>query len=270
MLQLSRFSDVIAAVERGRDIAVSSYTLSGRLMRAIEARARCGAHVSVTLEADPSARDPEPLRRRNCAAAAKLRACGVDARLEDNVHSKSLAVDDTVFFDGSNWREGDVILRTDAAGTERIAALKSAALSAEGEMLERARDRRECGAIVETESFNRFNVVAKALREMAEDGLSPRLLVGREALRGNVREAASLAKAVAEGVDVRVCSDTEKFALAGDRAWLGSANATGAFAGHDMTDWGVVTEDPAIVAAVRERIEKRWASARELQPLSVA
>jgi hypothetical protein len=264
MLQLSSFFDVLTAVERGRDISVRAYTLGGRLMGAIESAARSGAHVAVTLEVAPSASDPAQLRRHNALAAAKLRACGADVSLEHGVHTKTVTVDGTVFLDGSNWRPGDVILRGAAGDAAHVASLKSTALENESAMLERARCNENTGAIVQTETFDRYNVVAKALRKMAERGLSPRLLVDARALRHNVGESASLAKIAAEGVDVRICDDTEKFAVAGNRAWLGSANASAAYPGHDMTDWGVVTDDPAIVAAVRDRVEARWSSARSL------
>ena len=266
MLRLSGFSDLIASIRRGRDISVSAYTLGDPLVSALESRAESGAHVTVTLEEDPSARNSDQLRRHNAHLAAALRSHGVDARLERNVHSKTVVVDQAVFFDGSNWRDGDVILRGDAQDATHVASLKSAALNDESAMLESAREQKLPGTIVETETFSRFNVVSKALREMVENGLSPRLLVDENALRHNDKEEASLAWIAARGVDVRVCADTEKFALAGTSAWLGSANATGAWKGHDMTDWGVVTEDSAIVAAVRDRLEARWANARQFLP----
>jgi len=269
MLRLSSFSDAMAAVARGRDVAVRAYTLGDALLRAIESRAQSGAHVTVTLEADPSGSDSDGLCRRNADVTARLRSYGIDARLERNVHTKTVTVDETVFFDGSNWRRGDVVLSGSEGDAARVASLKSAALADEAAMLEDARCKREPGIVVETETFDRFNVVSKALREMAEQGLSPRLLVDERALRDSSREAASLEKVAAEGVDVRVCDDTEKFALAGSRAWLGSANASAVWRGHDMTDWGVVTEDPAIVGAVRDRVEERWAHARELRALLV-
>jgi hypothetical protein len=266
MLRLSGFSETIAAVDHGRDITIKAYTLSNRLISEIEARAADGAQVSVTMEAAPSGRHSGQIQRRNAHVAARLRSCGIEATLERHVHSKTIAVDGTVFFDGANWRSRDVILRGDAGDAANVASLKSAALKDEGAMLESARTARLPGAIVETETFDRFNVVSKALREMADQGLSPRLLVDARALKGDARESASLAKIVAEGVDVRVCSDTEKFALAGDSAWIGSANATSAFPGHDMTDWGVVTSDPQVVAAVRDRVETHWAHARAFAP----
>ena len=267
MLRLSAFSEAIAALGRGRDIAVKAYTLTDRLIHEIELRAKDGANVSVTMEADPSGSHPDQLQRRNEHVASKLRSCGVDAVLQRNVHTKTIAVDGTVFFDESNWRDGDLILSGAAGDAGNVASLKSSALSDESAMLDCARSEGTSGAIVETETFDRFNVVSKALREMAERGMSPRLLVDGRALRHNKKEAVSLAWIQRQGVDVRVCNDTEKFALAGNRAWLGSANATSAYGGHDMTDWGVVTEDSAIVAAVHDRLETRWANARELRPL---
>lgn len=269
MLKLSGFSEVIAAVGRGRDIAVSAYTLSGSLMREIESRAQNGARVTVTLEEDPAGNDSTQLRRNNAAVVAALRAEGVDARLERNVHCKTVTVDGSVFFDGSNWRCGDVVVRDDTADAAHIASVKSAALKEEAAMLDGARLQRTANAIVETETFDRYNVVSKELRELAAAHLSPRLLVDERALRHNSKEAANLAKMVAEGVEVRVCDDTEKFALAGSEVWLGSANATAAFAGRDMTDWGAVSKNPAIRAAVRDRVEARWTRAREFQMLPV-
>ena len=40
---------------------------------------------------------------------------------------------------------------------------------------------------------------------------------------------------------MRVCGDSEKLAVAGERVWLGSANATVAFGQSDCIDWGVQT-----------------------------
>ena len=49
MLRLSAFSEAIAALGRGRDIAVKAYTLTDRLIHEIELRAKDGANVSVTI-----------------------------------------------------------------------------------------------------------------------------------------------------------------------------------------------------------------------------
>ena len=68
-----------------------------------------------------------------------------------------------------------------------------------------------------------------------------------------------------DGVRVRVCKDSEKLAVAGSGAWLGSANATAAFGESDMIDWGLCTSDPAIVSAVRARLEAAWDGAAEFK-----
>ncbi|MBV9232629.1 MAG: hypothetical protein JO030_01190, partial [Candidatus Eremiobacteraeota bacterium] len=68
-----------------------------------------------------------------------------------------------------------------------------------------------------------------------------------------------------EGARVRVCSDSEKIAVCGDEAWIGSANATAAFGESDIPDWGVRTADGAIVAAAKARLESQWSAARELR-----
>jgi len=61
---------------------------------------------------------------------------------------------------------------------------------------------------------------------------------------------------------VRVCDDSEKLAVAGDRAWLGSANATSPYGRGAMTDWGVCTTNSQIVGDVRSRLEGAWTAAR--------
>ncbi len=104
-----------------------------------------------------------------------------------------------------------------------------------------------------------------ALEALARAGKRPRLLVNERDLHANPKERATLRALVAQGVEVRVCSFSEKLALAGTRAWIGSANATVAFGESNMTDWGVRTSDPVIVAAVRARIEAHWSSAKTFQ-----
>ena len=64
------------------------------------------------------------------------------------------------------------------------------------------------------------------------------------------REAHAIAALARAGVDVREGGANEKLALAGDAAWIGSCNATGA-AGRvaRQLEWGLVTRDPALVSA---------------------
>ena len=67
-----------------------------------------------------------------------------------------------------------------------------------------------------------------------------------------------------QGVRVRVCDDSEKVAVAGNRAWLGSANATSPYGRGAMTDWGVCTREPQIAREVRSRLEAQWRNAAPL------
>ncbi|MGC1380012.1 MAG: hypothetical protein WA814_03170, partial [Candidatus Baltobacteraceae bacterium] len=75
----------------------------------------------------------------------------------------------------------------------------------------------------------------------------------------------TLERLARDGVSVRLCRDSEKLAVAGDRVWLGSANATVAFGASDEIDWGAATSEPTIVCAARDRIEAAWAAAKELR-----
>lgn len=61
-----------------------------------------------------------------------------------------------------------------------------------------------------------------------------------------------------------LCDDSEKLAAAGDRAWLGSANASCAFGIYDMIDWGLTTNDAAIARTARARLEATWRTARPM------
>lgn len=65
---------------------------------------------------------------------------------------------------------------------------------------------------------------------------------------------------------MRVCLDSEKLAVAGDRAWLGSANATVAAGKWNAIDWGLRTADGRIASAVRSRLEAEWSAARDFEP----
>ena len=78
----------------------------------------------------------------------------------------------------------------------------------------------------------------------------------------NARERKALERLAGDGVAVCLCRDSEKFALAGRRAWIGSANASPDFGTPDMLDWGVCTDDPTVVAAARAAVEARWNAAK--------
>jgi hypothetical protein len=72
-------------------------------------------------------------------------------------------------------------------------------------------------------------------------------------------EAGAIRRLREAGVDVRVSAGTEKLCVAGERGWVGSANAT--YAGFPMRDWGLQTRDPTLLAALEARFESNWAMA---------
>lgn len=263
MLRLSSTSALIAALARARNVAVRAYTIHGAVLHALEDAARGGARVEVRLEGAPFADKKGRLARENRRLVGELRAAGIDAGLDHPLHAKAIDVDGALFLDEKNFDgKADVVVREgDPNDLNAIAWTKSDALQREGALL------RDAGsdAIVETESFGRRNPVSAALDRLARDGKEPRLLVSARDLSGNARERAALQGLVEDGVRVRVCDDSAKFAVNGDRAWLGSANSTVAREPYDMPDWGACTSDARIVATVRERLEARWAGARNYQ-----
>ncbi|HTU82752.1 MAG TPA: hypothetical protein VMF61_11520 [Candidatus Acidoferrales bacterium] len=261
MVRLSSTRDAIAAVGGARDVQACAYTMrDGPMLRALEDAARRGAHVVVRLDgADRPAEDG--IARNNRGIVRRLRAAGADAALRRGTHAKSIVADGAAYFDGRNWGEGDFVLRDD--GACGVAGTKRDALALEAALLGRASA--ADGVLVESESFGTGNPVYGALHALARAGASPRLMVSERDLRHNARERAILERLQHDGARVRVCPDSEKFAVAGSRAWIGSANASFALRdAGDLTDWGLTTGDAAVVAAARDRVERRWTAAKPL------
>lgn len=264
MLALSSTGEVIARLASAKEVAVEAYTLRRPMLEALEAAARRGAHVTVRLEARPYHDAGRHLGRMNAHAVRALKAAGVDAHVADPIHAKVIRLDGSLYVDEKNWNATDIVLRDDdAAEAASIPMDKSGALAAEANLLADARA--SDGVIVESESFGAGNVAYDSLKALALAGAKPRLLVSRDDLRGSGRERAVLDGLVRHGVRVRVCPDSAKLAVAGDRAWLGSANATYTGKGWQMPDWGLCTRKREIVDCVRARLEAEWNSARELR-----
>ncbi len=262
MVQLSSTRDAMAAIAHAEHIDVRAYTLHGPIVDALEAAAKRGAHVVVELEGTPYNDRGGHLAAENERLVAALRAAGVEGRLGAPEHAKVIAADNSAYLDDKNWGEGDLVLRDDVADAASIPMVKHEALAAEARLL---RDgRRGNGVVVASESFGRFNVVYSALDALATAGASPRLIVNSRDLEGNGREREALEALVRDGVRVRTCDDSEKLAVAGGRAWIGSANATVAFGPADLPDWGLCTSDGEIVRAVRGRIEAEWSRGKDV------
>jgi len=270
MLSLSSSAAAAEALRGARSATLVAYTLRrGALFDALEAAAGAGARVAVQLEGAPFGDADGSFARANAATVAELRRAGVDARLSASgdapIHAKELQVDGALYLDDRNWGAGDVVVRDDDPADPSIATRKRAALASEAAMLRGTADAADA-PIVESESFGCCNAVFSAVDALAKRGLAPRVLVCDRELRGNARERAMLDRLAAGGAQVRVTAATDKLALAGGNAWIGSANATAAIALPDTIDWGTCTRDAAIVAAVRERLERNWDGARPLQP----
>ncbi len=261
MLHLSSTAAVLGALARSGNVNVRAYTLHGPVLRALEAAAARGARVSVELEGTPYNDPKGRLAAENRRVVGELRAAGADARLGDPLHAKVISADGAFFFDDKNWGARDLVVRDDdPADAAAIPMVKHEALAEEARLLRDARG--NDGILVASESFGRNNAVYAALDELGRRGAAPRLVVGARELHGNSRERGALEALACDGVRVRVAGDSEKLAVAGDRAWIGSANATVAFGRADLPDWGACSEDRAIVNAVRDRVESEWACAK--------
>ncbi len=267
MLSLSSTGEVLQALRTAQRIDAQAFTLHGPILHALEAAARRGAGVSIELEGSPYSGTAGRLAAENRRVAGELRAAGATASLCHPLHAKAIAADGALYLDEKNWRDGDLVLRAnDPADARAIPGEKREALDLEARLLESARA--GDGTIVESETFGSSNVVFAALRDLAAEGESPRLLVSERELREDPRERSALQKLAAQGVHVRACRDSEKLAAVGDRAWLGSANATSPYGRGAMTDWGCTTADATIVTAVRDRLETAWQNAKPLRSLS--
>jgi hypothetical protein len=144
---------------------------------------------------------------------------------------------------------------------ERFATEKRAALRLEaGAIANGSGDR----VAVESEAFG-FSAVSKALRARALGGAHVRLLVSELEYRaGGTQERSALAQLAAAGVSVRVGRSDEKLCIAGDRGWVGSANATYP---EPMLDWGAATRSKPALAALRAAFERNWDAARPVSQL---
>jgi hypothetical protein len=263
MLALRSIGDVLTTLARARHIDVQAYTLHGPVLAAVEDAARRGAEVTVELEGRPFESSNGHLAAENRRLARELRSAGAVTRLGHPLHAKAIVADGTLYLDEKNWGKRDLVLREDDPVEARAIPMdKRDALDREANLLSEARAGDD--AIVESESFGSSNVVEHTLAALGLAGASPRLLVSERELRADARERNLLDRLMCEGVRVRVCADSEKLAASGDRAWLGSANATSPYGRGAMTDWGISTGDAAIVGAVRARLERQWATARPL------
>lgn len=272
-------ADVLAALAHGKAIALSAYVLAAEsaVVDALTLAADRGARVTVALDGAPyfGARAPGAANP-NLETARRLRAHGASVHVSDPtteppMHLKAAVVDGRAFLDDRNWASGGpstivatsdpdaVVAISNAIGGHGaygpdFALQKSAALALEADVIARASGDR---IDVATESFGSC-VVAAALVERARAGTRVRLEVSARVLAGDARghERAAIARLEAAGVSVRSSDRAEKFAVAGDAVWLGSANATASDGA--MLDWGVRRKDRALACDLADRFEAAW------------
>lgn len=272
-ISLSSVGDVVARIGSAREVAFGSYFLAPGAMRdALVAAAQRGAHVAVTLQADPYRnRDG---RRDNRVAARLLKAAGAGVTLLHSAqapfHLKAAVCDGVAYLDDRNWtRRGpeivvadddppdvalvrDGILRARGDRDATLATRKDEVLRRELALVDEAGD---APVVVETERL-RNSPLTEALRRHARSGAATTVIVGRARHRSR-GERSALRALARDGVVVREGGANEKLALAGDAAWIGSGNATGA-GGRTarQVEWGLVTRDAALVDAVRTALER--------------
>jgi hypothetical protein len=265
-LSLSSVPDVIARIGSARNVAFGSYFLPhGAMREALTAAARRGAHVAVTLQADPY-RNPFG-RRCNADAARALRAAGARVSLLPSEHApfhlKAAVCDGVAYLDDRNWtkRGPEIVVADDAprdvelvrdalaghgGADSALATRKDVALAREVDVIEAAGD---AAVTVETERVA-TSPLTRALQAHARAGGKTTLVIARTS-RHSPHEASAIVHLVADGVVVREGGSNQKLALAGRVAWIGSGNATGA-SGRNAAqlEWGMRTRNRDLVGAV--------------------
>jgi hypothetical protein len=268
---------VLARIASAHDIAFGSYLLShGPLRNALAAAARGGAHVTVTLQANPYGGAGERAAD-NAASARVLRRAGADVSLLDRetapFHLKAAICDGVAYLDDRNWtqRGPEIVVADDdprdvaavrealagrGTGTGKLATRKHAAQQREVALINRAR---HVPVIVETERVGGSELTA-ALCRHARRGAPTTLVLGRMPRGFSRHEVQTIARLDHDGVRIRWHGTNQKLALAGGAAWIGSANATVAVRRcGDQLDWGLVTKNPVLVGAVRAQLRRDMA-----------
>ena len=145
------------------------------------------------------------------------------------------------------------------AGRAAIAVSKAAALAEEADVLTDAP--RTQMIRVETESFTSGTAPYVAMKALAKRGVRVELIVSKGDL--NPRELGVLRSLASYGVAIRKTRTAGKLAVTGERAWIGSANAT--WGGRDQVDWGLRVDDPRLREALKKRFDSTWMHATRLE-----
>jgi hypothetical protein len=253
-IALASVAEFTAAVRSARKISLTSYTLHpGTVLGTLDAAAQRGAAVHVRLDGDP--------------LGGKL--AQLTDRADPVMHMKAAIVDGVAWLDDRNWAgtDNERVVRVD--DPRDVALTKADALRREADVIEHAGN----GELdVESESFGNGSIY-RALLQRAHAHLPTRLIVaGRELAearnapeRGCLRQLAALGVEIRAG-DARRHDLNDKLAVAADRAWVGSANATydGGRLG-EQADWGIAARDRGVVDGLRAAFAANWQHALPLR-----
>ncbi len=284
---------MLAAIDRARSVSLSAYILPRSVTAHLVAAARRGSDVALALAEYPVGDTPKErwhLAQGNRDAVAMVQRAGGRAELispRDPLHMKAVLVDDAIaYLDDRNWSDhgpqtilcddeaADVAVVRDAlarhpAGDARMETVKPRSLALETSVIDAAGDQ---VLEIESESFG-IGPVYDALERRAGAGKPTRLLVcDRELNEARAKpvkagkapptEIRALDRLLTDGVDVRVTPAGEKMAVAADRAWIGSTNATRDWGSTSrQLDWGMIVRDADKVAALHRRFTHTWNAA---------
>ena len=264
---LSSPAGCAAAIRSASHVQFGAFLLGGGPVRdALAAAAKRGADVDVVLARAPYATGAGG-EAENANSAVLLRNAGAHVTLRGGsatwFHLKGAVCDGVAYLDDRNFPAGDrqIVLADDTpddvalvsaaihgrgSTNGTLATQKADALAQEATLIRHAHG---IPVTVETETLGP-GAVTTALRLHALGG-DPTTLVVPPDLATKPRMHAMLQHLRGDGVNVRENGAAQKLALAGDAAWVGSANASYAFrAAGTQIDWGITTREPAVVAAV--------------------
>lgn len=282
MVSLVSQNDVLSALRYSRNIVLTAYVLRpGAMRRALVEAAQRGAKVTVRLDGSPY-KDDGTLLRVNKDVITALRRLGADAQLVDvdktdgpPLHMKAIVADGVAFLDDRNWPDygydtivrddfrSDVRAVTDAAlsrhgvGGRFFATDKADAVRSQARLLYSASGAREVE--VESEAFGVSPQAYFALKKLSAEGVHCRLLVSKRDMASSPKMRHSLDLLAKQGVEIRVGTFDEKLAVVdGKRGWVGSANATTIEKGGDQIDWGLRTDNTAVVHGLDAHFQRNW------------
>jgi hypothetical protein len=265
------------------DLAAYELRRGSDLVRALDQAAEHGVQVRVRVDGRPYGPAGKAIASATRSAVGDLRRHGakVEVVRDRSAHIKAAVVDGRAYLDDRNWTTSghdtvltttdarDVALVRDAidgrAGfDEHLATSKQRALELEADVIGTASGDR---IDVESESFGTYGGPYTQLKARAIAGAHVRLIVSDNELRAarGTQERRALRTLAHVGVEIRVGDSrsgvgNEKLCVAGDAAWAGSANAS--FGDPCDADWGMRTNDRAVVSALSARFEANWSASR--------